>query len=338
MRVFRFLMILLLLLVSPALRAQTAAELLNWTRTHLDRGNCDDAKETYALYKEKVPQGNAEVERRIEECGKFSQSSVIPNQDLTFTVNGVNFKMVFEEGGSFTMGCTSEQGDDCLDREKPAHQVSVSDYYIGETEVTQALWLAVMGNTVAEQRELTAAQRNLSSSLFELPGVGNNYPMYYVSWDDCQVFILKLNNLLRDKLPADCIFSLPKEAEWEYAARGGDKSRGYKYAGSNNIGLVAWYSDNSGNENHPVKGKMANELGLYDMTGNVFEWCEDRCEDYSREPKGDTSSHSYTERKRIWRAGSFNSEARFSRVASRCCNDPNSRGSNVGFRLAIVHR
>lgn len=316
-----------ILLASSVVHAQyTASDYLNWTNQHLDRGDCDEARETYALYKEKVPQGNAEVERRIAECGSF--------KDRFFNINGVLFKMVFVEGGAFTMGCTSEQWGDCLDSEKPAHQVTVGDFFIGETEVTQALWLAVMGNTVADQRNIAAPQFNVAPSLIPLSGVGSNYPMYFVSWDDCQIFILKLNNMLNGELPDGFRFALPTEAQWEYAARGGNKSMGYKYAGSNNIGDVAWYADNSGIENHPVKEKKANELGLYDMTGNVFEWCADRGEEFSRFSQNDPNSSSSMGR--VWRCGSHNSKARYSRVSSRYINPSDRRGSNVGFRLALV--
>ena len=145
----------------------------------------------------------------------------------TFTVNGVQFTMVAVGGGTFTMGATSEQGSDATDYEKPAHEVTLSDYYIGQTEVTQALWKAVMGSNPSNHK-------------------GDNLPVEQVSLHDCQVFIQKLNQLTGKQ------FRLPTEAEWEYAARGGRKSRGYKYAGSNDIGSVAWYWDNSGNGTHPV--------------------------------------------------------------------------------------
>ena len=228
----------------------------------------------------------------------------------TITVKGVSFNMIKVQGGTFTMGTTSEQGSDVGNDEKPAHQVTLSDYYIGETEVTQELWKAVMGSNPS----------NFS---------GMNLPVEMVSWDDCQTFITKLNQLTGKN------FRLPTEAEWEYAARGGQKSRGYKYAGSNTLSDVAWYTDNSGSKTHPVKQKQANELGLYDMTGNVWEWCQDWYGSYSSNaqtnPTG-PSSGSY----RVNRGGSWNSSASRCRVAYRFGNSPGFRFSFLGFRVVLL--
>ena len=165
-----------------------------------------------------------------------------------FMVNGVSFEMVRVEGGTFHMGATSEQKDEAWDREKPVHSVTLSSYYIGKTEVTQALWQAVMGSNPSNFK-------------------GSNLPVECVCWNDCQEFIQKLNSLTGRN------FRLPTEAEWEFACRGGNNSRGYKYSGSNNLGSVAWYDDNSGGQTHPVATKAPNELGIYDMSGNVWEWC-----------------------------------------------------------------
>jgi formylglycine-generating enzyme required for sulfatase activity len=209
----------------------------------------------------------------------------------TFTVNGVSFKMIRVDGGTFTMGATSEQGDDAGDCEKPAHQVTLSSYYIGETEVTQELWLAVMGS---------------NPSYFS----GSKKPVERVTWNDCQDFITKLNGLTGQN------FRLPTEAEWEFAARGGNKSRGYKYAGSNTIDNVAWYCDNSDFETHNVAAKSANELGLYDMSGNVWEWCQDWYGSYSSSsqtnPTGPNSGNG-----RVFRNGGFDFLAVGCRVSYR---------------------
>lgn len=179
------------------------------------------------------------------------------NKDLTFTANGVSFTMKYVEGGSFYMG-----SDDDIEDERPMHKVNLDDYYMAETEVTQALWEAVMGFSITQHRN------NIDSDLPML-GTGRDYPAYYISWIDCQEFISRLNALTGKT------FRLPTEAEWEYAARGGRKSKGYIYAGSNNLSDIAWISSNSGGQTHQVKKLKPNELELYDMNGNVSEWCND---------------------------------------------------------------
>lgn len=219
--------------------------------------------------------------------------------------------MVKVEGGTFTMGATSEQSGDAYSDEKPTHSVTLSDYYIGKYEVTQAQWQAVMGS---------------NPSYFK----GDNLPVEQVSWDDCQEFIRKLNQL------TELNFRLPTEAEWEYAARGGKMSRGYKYAGSNTIGEVAWYDSNSGSKTHPVGTKQANELGLYDMSGNVREWCQDRYGAYSSSsqttPTGPSSGSN-----RVFRGGSWIHDAWFCRVSYRHFITPGYRYLNLGLRLALSH-
>ena len=227
----------------------------------------------------------------------------------TITVNGVSFDMIKVEGGTFTMGATYEQGSDAESDEKPVHQVTLSDFYIGETEVTQALWKAVMGT---------------NPSRFN----GDNNPVEKVSWNDCQEFIRKLNSL------TGRTFRLPTEAEWEYAARGGNKTKKYKYSGSNNIDNVAWYSDNSSSKAHPVKMKSPNELGLYDMSGNVWEWCSDWYGIYSTSvqtnPKGP-----YSGSRRVLRGGGWNTYVELCRVSPRISASPDNRDSSSGLRLVL---
>ncbi|MGN1259633.1 MAG: SUMF1/EgtB/PvdO family nonheme iron enzyme, partial [Alloprevotella sp.] len=183
-------------------------------------------------------------------------SVVYEGRDKVYTIDGVRFKMIAVAGGTFTMGATSEQKSP-YDNEKPTHTVTLSDYYIGETEVTQELWTAVMGDNPS--RFTGNMQR----------------PVENVSWNDCQTFIRKLNRL------TGANFRLPTEAEWEYAARGGRNSRGYQYSGKRKLGDVAWYVDNSSGTTHPVKTKSRNELGIFDMSGNVYEWCQDWYGNYS---------------------------------------------------------
>ena len=228
--------------------------------------------------------------------------------------NGISIEMVRVEAGTFIMGATPEMKEP-WDDEKPAHQVTLTnDYYIGKYEVTQALWKAVMG---------------YNPSAFK----GDNLPVEQVSWDDCQEFISKLNSITGKT------FRLPTEAEWEYAARGGNKSRGYQYSGSNNISDVAWYKDNwykdnSDNKTHAVGSKQANELGIYDMSGNVWEWCQYWFGSYSSSsqvnPIGANSGSD-----RVFRGGGWYNNARFCRSSCRRNDEPGFRSRGLGLRLVL---
>ena len=223
--------------------------------------------------------------------------------------DGISIEMVKVEAGTFMMGATPEMEKPNSD-EKPLHQVTlINDYYMGKYEVTQALWEAVMGS---------------NPSYFK----GDNLPVEKVSWNDCQEFISKLNSLTGRK------FRLPTEAEWEYAARGGKKRRGYQYSGSSNITDVAWYDGNSGSKPHPVGTKQANELGIYDMSGNVHEWCSDWYGSYSSSsqtnPTG-ADSGSF----RVFRGGGWGIYARGCRLSYRYIFTPDDRRSYLGLRLAL---
>ena len=243
-------------------------------------------------------------------CGRPLQGNTEPSEQ-PFMVKGVEFKMIKVEGGTFRMGATSEQSNYDND-EKPVHSVTLSDYYMGETEVTQELWEAVMGSNPSEF-------------------IGDNQrPVERVSWDDCQEFIKKLNQLTGKK------FRLPTEAEWEYAARGGKYSRGYKYSGSNNADEVAWYDSNSGSKTHSVKTKKANELGLYDMSGNVWERCNDWYGDYHSNSQTNPTGPSQ-DGFRVARGGSWRSLDWSVRVSSRGASNPGSRNGDDddGLRLAL---
>ena len=239
---------------------------------------------------------------------------------IIVVVNGISFKMIRIEAGTFTMGATEEQTG-ASDNESPAHQVTLTkDFYIGETEVTQALWYAVMG------QKPTADGSAWDYSV----GLGDNYPAYYISWNDCQEFISKLNQL------TGLTFHLPTEAEWEYAARGGNIVTTHTlYSGSNTIDDVAWYTSNSSSSTHPVAGKAANVLGLYDMSGNVWEWCNDWYGSYSSgaqtDPTGPASG-TY----RVLRGGSWYHSATNCRVAKRSRYTVTGRRDNYGMRLALT--
>ena len=253
---------------------------------------------------------------------RFSGFSVRPvvRTKETYTVNGVSFKMIPVEGGTFQMG---SDDSDAYDKEKPVHQVTLSSFSIGETEVTQALWYAVMGAKPTSSKSWSADY-----------GLGDNYPAYYVSWNDCQTFITKLNQMTGKT------FRLPTEAEWEFAARGGNKSNGYIFSGSNTIGDVAWYKVDSSDLGsspdygaHEVATKAANELGIYDMSGNVWEWCQDWYGDYSSgsqtNPIGPSSGSD-----RVLRGGSWYFNARLCRVSYRGNDTPTRANYGIGLRLA----
>ncbi|MEF2644124.1 MAG: SUMF1/EgtB/PvdO family nonheme iron enzyme, partial [Paramuribaculum sp.] len=217
-------------------------------------------------------------------------------------------EMIRVEGGSFSMGSDdSDAGSD----EKPVHSVSVSSFSIGKYEVTQKLWKAVMGSNPSHFK-------------------GDNLPVENVSWDDVQTFIRKLNQKTGKH------YRLPTEAEWEFAARGGNRSRGYKYSGSNDIGSVAWYDDNSNRKTHPVGKKSPNELGIYDMSGNVYEWCQDWYDGkyYSSSPYSNPKGPS-TGSYRVFRGGGWYSCAGACRVSYRFSYSPDDHYDNLGFRLAL---
>lgn len=243
----------------------------------------------------------------------FSSTSSVSSGSNEISIpvkNGITIDMVKVEAGTFMMGATSEMQKPYND-EKPVHQVTLTNnYYMGKYEVTQSLWQTVMGSNPSKFK-------------------GDDLPVERVSWNDCQEFISKLNSMTGRK------FRLPTEAEWEYAARGGKKSRGCQYSGSSNISKVAWYDDgNSGRKTHPVGTKQANELGIYDMTGNVLEWCQDRYSSYlsssQTNPIGANSgSH------RVRRGGSWDYAAVYCRSSYRYSDRPDRRNGDLGFRLVL---
>lgn len=257
--------------------------------------------------------GNSE----IKTMNQSSNESTYSTQDLVFNVNGVKFTMKYVEGGSFMMGAKKRivfslsDYEEADDNEKPTHKVELDNYYIGETLVTQALWEAVMGTN--------------PSAI-----IGNNFPVQYVSWYHCQEFIKKLNSI------TDKTFSLPTEAQWEFAALGGNESCGCLYSGSNIIDLVAWHGDNSNNQIHPVAQKFKNELELFDMTGNIWEWCKDWYDDnyYSNSPI-DNPQGPYWGNDRVLRGGSCVTNNWECRVSFRNFLHPNQCRSFVGLRLAL---
>jgi uncharacterized protein (TIGR02145 family) len=305
-----------------------------------------------AYSREMSNEGDSDV--REGERGKttelLSVRCVMDSSDIPTSVTvrpPVNIDMVFVRGETFMMGCTAEQGNGCVDWEKPAHSVTVGDFYIGRYEVTQSQWVGVMGG-------------GNNPSHFK----GDDLPVEQVDWDDVQKFILKLNEMTGKK------YRLPTEAEWEYAARGGWNSNGAserKYSGSDDVNDVAWYAANSGdtglrddfykkyidkldfdgyhnvlksnnNRTHPVGTKSPNKLGIYDMSGNVYEWVGDWFGAYSStaqtNPKGPASGDN-----RVIRGGSWNEVVKSvcCRVSTRSYNAPDYKSDKIGFRLARSH-
>ena len=244
-----------------------------------------------------------------------NQTTIDNNEEFQIFPDLPKTEMVFVQGGTFTMGCTDEQGNDCDEDEKPAHQVTLSDYYIGKYEVIQGLWKKIMGSNPSNFKNC-----------------GDDCPVENVSWDDCQEFISKLNQLTGKR------FRLPTEAEWEYAARGGREVAGNiqlqtLYAGSNALGEVAWYNKNSDGKTHTVGTKKPNDLGLYDMSGNVWEWCNDWYGDYNssavKNPLGPS-----TKSDRVVRGGSWDYSGNNCRVSNHeYLNNGYRNTYNLGLRL-----
>ena len=240
---------------------------------------------------------------------KVSASVYAMDNGYIQQLNDISFQMRRVDGGRFYMGATSEQYSDAESDEYPEHLVELSSYYIGVCEVTRELWMFVMYGATKYK--------------------GDNNAVKNVSWNECQVFISKLNDLTGKK------YRLPTEAEWEFAARGGNMSNSYLYSGGNYIGDVAWYNENS-SDRKSVGQKFANELGLYDMSGNVLEWCNDWYDEnyYSNSPTTNPQGPKSGIDK-VMRGGSFYSMAEYCRVSNRGFFSPSqSQGGRVGLRLA----
>ncbi|MCU4177232.1 formylglycine-generating enzyme family protein [Carboxylicivirga sp. N1Y90] len=229
------------------------------------------------------------------------------NHFATYTeqFDGISFKMIAVDGGTFSMG--SNTGGEA---EHPLHEVKLNNYYLCETVVTQALWKTVMGS---------------NPSFFK----GDSLPVESVSLEMTQAFVLRLNELTGEH------YRLPTEAEWEFAAQGGNLSSSYKYSGSDSLNTVGWYGKNSGRKTHAVKQKLANELGFYDLSGNVWEWCSDWYgKDYYNDSPIQNPSGPSGGTFRVVRGGSWYFGADYCRITYRGSSNPESNSGNIGFRLA----
>ncbi len=242
----------------------------------------------------------------------FNMKTQSQQQELAPVLQDLFDNMVLVEGGTFTMGAATNQLKGAESDEKAVHQVTLSTFYICKYEVTQDLWKFVMGSNPSNFK-------------------GARQPVEDITWGDAQLFIQKLNALTGKT------FRLPTEAEWEYAARGGKHSKGYKYAGSNSVNEVAWYSANSGNSPHDVGQKKPNELGLYDMSGNVYEWCQDWKAPYPRkavtDPKGPEEGTN-----RVNRGGRWCGSAHACRTSDRSMSAPDYHFYHLGMRLAMTNK
>ena len=310
----------------------------------LREGNCDGAQKIYNVYKAEG-KSDKDIEEQLDSC--LRKSRLFVSNAMVFKVGTEELKMVWVEGGTFTMGCTSEQGGDCKDDERPVHNVELDGYYMGETEVTVGLFRQFVNQTGyktdAEKKgwawdwlkkngewkwdTLYDANWKCTHRGAVRKKTEDDHPVVFVSWNDAQEFCKWLSQQTGKK------FRLPTEAEWEYAARGGALSMGYRYSGGDDIGKVAYYYDNGGSGTHSVRGKVSNELGLYDMSGNVWEWCGDRYDNYGgsqRNPQGGATGSI-----RVVRGGGWGYDAKNCRVSNRDFNDPLYNNCYIGFRLVM---
>lgn len=251
-----------------------------------------------------------------EDVEGYEDNGLFEDKEINVT-NGCTIKMIAVYGGSFLMGGTSEQGGDTYANELPAHRVTLDNYYIGQTEVTQALWKAVMGYNPSAINH------------------GDLYPVESINYNDCQAFVNKLNQLTKGKRPKGKVFRIPTEAEWEYAARGG-QSGGFKYSGSDAVGLVAWYNSNANGKTHHVKSLNPNALGVFDMSGNVSEWTSDWFDaNYYERSEQYNPCNKVRSQQMAGRGGSFVSQPRNCRVSDRHYYSPKERSGHLGLRLAL---
>lgn len=293
---------------------------LRMANSELKEGNCESAKDFYDVYKNHFHKTDTCVESQIKKCGGDTSNAVSIHENYTETTLGINMKMVWVEGGEFMMGCTSEQSD-CDEDEMNVRRVTVDGFYIGMIEVTQSQWEAVIGTNIYIQENKARGTSTYGYSM------DPESPMCFVNWDEAMEFCRLLSN------STGKTYTLPTEAQWEYAARGGKNPDGTKYAGSNDIDAVAWYSDNCSGSTHVCGSKCANSLGIYDMSGNVDEWCKDLYRDcYDRKNHAGASSVAC----RVLRGGHWYCLASSCRVSERGYSLPSYRNVGIGFRIVCI--
>lgn len=280
-------------------------------------GDCGTAEQLYNAWCKTQKTTDRTIEKQIAAC----KNGKTTPQNYTETAFGISMKMVYVEGGTFTMGCTGEQGGWCHDDEYPARQTTVSSFYIGMLEVTQSQWKRVMGTNLELQRYEAGRE--------DYYGVGPDYPMYYVSWYEANEFCAQLSR------QTGKTYRLPTEAEWEYAARGGKYNECTRYSGSMDADEVAWHFNNSDDHTHVCGTLRANALGIYDMSGNVWEWCKDWFGSYSSNdtdnPRGPSSGTL-----RVCRGGGWLYYEEGGRVSFRSGFNPSDRDESLGFRVVMA--
>ena len=274
--------------------------------------------------KPKPPKKGSDPVTELSNDVKEITGEIKPATPITYS------SMAFVKGGAFTMGCTPEQGDECDDDEKPPHEVTVGDFYMSRNEVTNAEFCAFL-NAKGNQEEGGVAWINLENSYIKIEKKGDTFspktgfekhPVIAVSWFGAKAYCAWMSET------SGARFRLPTEAEWEYAARGGNAGKGQPYSGSGNLSNVAWYASNAGNDSRPVGSKSPNELGLYDLSGNVWEWCSDWLGDYPEEPS--------TGADRVRRGGCWRDDPEACRVSNRSSSPPAIRLDYVGFRVVRI--
>lgn len=299
------LLVCLMFVCGPSF-AQTSAK--NNTRTHSSQKKATNAQTAKSRKSASVgSQANRKTTARVSSS---SRRGIMTEAQKKKIIQNLLWNMVYIPGGTFRMGATSEQGNDAWDDEKPARVVTVGSYCIGRFEVTQQEWEAVMGNNPSVTK-------------------GARLPVTNVSWEDCNRFVDKLSRITGKS------FRLPTEAEWEFAARGRTNEMATKYSGGDNLDALAWFSGNSSNSMspHDVGTKNPNELGLFDMSGNVREWCYDCYGSYSNIDKRTNPVAPNNSDKRVLRGGCFFSPARECRVSVRFCDKQDEHYFANGFRI-----